>query len=390
MKLCDVTQFYAPGSGGVKRYLLEKRRYVQEHTHDEHWLIIPGEKTDWKSEGRLHTVTIRSPIVERRAGYRFLWNTRAVRRVIAQIQPDLIESADPYQLGWATQRVGRELKVPVVGFYHSHLPQLAKQTFRHFGNIVGNRLGRFAERYVRKLYNRFDQTIVASETLAQELKERGIQNVAVCPLGVDTKLFHPRAADPSVRENFKVPAEVFLLLSVGRLSLEKNTRALLQGFEQLMQNPTLQQPVYLLIVGTGPLQPEVVALQQKYPNVRWQMQVMPNQLAELYCSADLFVHPGLQETFGLVMLEAQACGCPVLGINGSRLEELCFTGKEWWATSDAPEELAQAIQKVLTSREVLRATGQAAAQVVQAQFSWKQAFDRLWKVYNTTVSRYKT
>src|SRR5438309_5954151 len=113
MKICDLTQFYAPGSGGVKRYLLEKRRYIQNHTQDKHWLIIPGEKNEWQNDERLHTVTIRSPVVERRAGYRFLWNTRAVRQAIAQIRPDIIEVADPYQLGWAAQRAGRQLGIPV-------------------------------------------------------------------------------------------------------------------------------------------------------------------------------------------------------------------------------------------------------------------------------------
>lgn len=65
MKLCDVTQFYSPKSGGVRRYLMEKRRYVLDHTDDEHHLIIPGDKTEYIQEGRLHTFTVASPRVDR-------------------------------------------------------------------------------------------------------------------------------------------------------------------------------------------------------------------------------------------------------------------------------------------------------------------------------------
>ncbi len=101
MKICDLTQFYSPVSGGVKRYLHEKINYIDRHaSRDEHVLIVPGAKTNAESKWRSRVYTVRSPIVSRTAQYRALLNLRAVEEILEQEQPDVIESADPYQLGW--------------------------------------------------------------------------------------------------------------------------------------------------------------------------------------------------------------------------------------------------------------------------------------------------
>ena len=82
MKICDVTQFYSPLSGGVKRYLHEKIDYIDKHaSHDEHVLIVPGAKTKLNANGRSRVYTIRSPVVSRAAQYRVLLNLRAVERI---------------------------------------------------------------------------------------------------------------------------------------------------------------------------------------------------------------------------------------------------------------------------------------------------------------------
>ena len=123
MKICDITQFYSPVSGGVKRYLHEKIDYIDKHAPtDQHVLIVPGAKTKVKVNGRSRVCTIRSPLVSRTAQYRALINLRAVEEILKRERPDVIESGDPYQLGWRAVKVGRALEVPVIGFYHSHFP----------------------------------------------------------------------------------------------------------------------------------------------------------------------------------------------------------------------------------------------------------------------------
>ena len=89
VKICDVTQFYSPVSGGVKRYISEKRRYTVEHTRDEHHLIIPGSDNRYEREGRLHLHTIRSPRLDffsrYPSRYRLILNTHLVLDMLDEI-----------------------------------------------------------------------------------------------------------------------------------------------------------------------------------------------------------------------------------------------------------------------------------------------------------------
>jgi len=164
MKICDLTQFYSPVSGGVKRYLHEKIDYIdRQAARHEHVLIVPGAKTRLKGNGRSRVYTIRSPVVSRTAQYRALLNLRAVEEILEREQPDVIESADPYQLGWKALTVGRALRVPVVGFYHSHFPEAyVRKSATLLGKRATHRVMKLSRAYVRKLYNQHAATIVAS------------------------------------------------------------------------------------------------------------------------------------------------------------------------------------------------------------------------------------
>ncbi|MFZ3377844.1 MAG: glycosyltransferase, partial [Chthoniobacterales bacterium] len=168
MKICDLTQFYSPRSGGVKRYVHEKIAYIDKHLPaDEHVLVIPGSKTEVRGNARSRIYSIHSPLFSRTSRYRALLNLRAVEEILERERPDLIESGDPYQVGWKAIAVGRSLKIPVVGFYHSHFPEAyLRSSTRLLGKRATGRAMKLARTYVRKLYNQFQATLVPSELLA--------------------------------------------------------------------------------------------------------------------------------------------------------------------------------------------------------------------------------
>src|SRR3569833_3280004 len=95
---CDLTQSWAEVGGGVRTYLLHKRRHILESTPHRHLMIIPGDADGVAEEGRAITVTIRSPHVPGSPNYRLLLRNWAVRRALEQFQPDLIECQDAYNL----------------------------------------------------------------------------------------------------------------------------------------------------------------------------------------------------------------------------------------------------------------------------------------------------
>ena len=131
MKVCDLTQFYSPFSGGVKRYLEEKRKYAIANGH-QHLLIIPGDQTSCTESENSRTYSIKSPLVSRTSRYRALLHLGAVQQLLERERPDVIESSDPYQLAWKAIASGRALRIPVVGFYHSHFPPFICQVLRNY------------------------------------------------------------------------------------------------------------------------------------------------------------------------------------------------------------------------------------------------------------------
>ena len=389
MKICDVTQFYSPLSGGVKRYVHEKIEHIQRRSSDhEHVLIVPGEKTDLAAGERSRIYSIRSPLVSRTSRYRALINLRAVGEILKQERPDIIESADPYQVGWKAASAGKALQIPVVAFYHSHFPEAY---LRGATKLLGKRGARSlmaaSRSYVRKLYNRFEATLVPSPQLASVLKEWGVSNVREVDLGVNTERFSPTPQDAAeTRRALGIAPQSKLLLYVGRLAPEKNTAALFKAFKILAAKPKAGE-FHLLIVGDGPQREQLRRLEAQTGNVNWIQYCTDSlELARFYRAADVFVHPGTQETFGFVALESQACGTPVVGIRGSQMDRIIFHDQALWARENTPEALAEAIEQFTAGD--LQAMG-AAAHAGAERYGWPHVFEQLFCIYREVCAEYK-
>jgi alpha-1,6-mannosyltransferase len=389
VKICDVTQFYSPVSGGVKRYLHEKMDYIDSHApRHEHILIVPGAKTSLKANGRSRVYTIRSPVVSRTAQYRALLNLRAVEEILERERPDVIESGDPYQLGWKALKVGRALHVPVVGFYHSHFPEAyVRRSATLLGKTATHRVMKLSRAYVRKLYNQHAATVVASEPLGRVLRDWGVHNVRVVSLGVNTETFRPeRSGAEVIRRSLGVTSSQTLLLYVGRLSKEKNTATLFRAFKTLLRRRPNE--FHLLVIGDGPDRTQLRKLQVRTDKLSWIRYCgEPSELAGFYRAADLFVHPGVQETFGLAALESQACGTPVVGIRGSYMDNIICHDQESWAVENSPDALANSIEK--SSDRKLTVLGRNAARVARSLYGWPRVFDELFCIYGELRSKYR-
>jgi alpha-1,6-mannosyltransferase len=144
----------------------------------------------------------------------------------------------------------------------------------------------------------------------------------------------------------------------------------------------------LLIIGDGPQRAQLRKLEAETRNVKWlQYCTDPLELARHYRAADLFVHPGTQETFGLVALESQACGTPVVGIRGSRLDGIILHDQGAWAGENSAAALADAIAQF--SDRDLRALGAIAAERAAAEYGWPAVFDRLFCIYREVCANYR-
>jgi len=388
LKICDLTQFYSPVSGGVRRYIEQKSAFLRRHRPDcRHVIIVPGEKTESLGDDIVHIYTIASQLLSRTSRYRALTRLHLVEEVLEKERPDIIESGDPYQVAWKAEASGRGLDIPVVGFYHSHFPESILRTVEKFmGPLSVSIAEETCRKYVTTLYNRFEATFVPSPVLAGLLRGWGVENTHTVDLGVDDEIFRPDSDDRLVtRRNLGISHDTRLLLYVGRLATEKNVRTLFEAYTLLRARST--SPYELLCLGDGTQRPALIELQIQTPGVHWMPYCSePAELARIYRAADLFVHPGVQETFGLVALESQASGTPVVGIKGSYMDRIIFSDQKQWATENSPGALADAIEGKFTMD--LRAAGLRASEEARGRYGWTTVFSRLMDIYSGVVARY--
>ncbi|WP_439888916.1 glycosyltransferase family 4 protein [Pseudomonas sp. MBLB4123] len=236
-----------------------------------------------------------------------VWDLWRVGPAIREFRPDCVHLATEGPLGWAARRWLRKRRLAFSSAVHTRFPEYLNTRWSWLPLSWG-----YA--YLRWFHRPSQAVLVSTERLRGELAEWRIRRLVLWRKGVDTRLFHPgeRGAGP-VQPVF---------LCVGRIAAEKNLQAFL----------ALDLPGELQVVGDGPQREE---LQARFPRVRFLGYRHGEALAEAYRQASVLVFPSRTDTYGLVMLEALACGTPVAafpvpgpldvleqGVNGVMAEDL--------------------------------------------------------------------
>src|SRR5215210_795677 len=222
---CDLTQSWSEVGGGVRTYLLHKRRHILDSTPHRHLMIIPGPRDEVIEEERAVTVTVKSPRVPGSPHYRLLLRNGAVRDALEHFRPDLIECQDAYNLPWAATAHRRRFpETALVAAYMTDFPTVYVE--RPFAKFIGRPLagvcGRISYTYCGALYRRFDGVFALSDNGgAAKLKALGIGDVDVVPLGVEVGEFGPTRRDARLRRKLGLTGDQPLLIYVGRLDGEK-------------------------------------------------------------------------------------------------------------------------------------------------------------------------
>ena len=269
MRILIVSDAWSPQVNGVVRTLQTTVEHLRE----------AGDDVEVVEPGQFRTVPCPTyPEI------RLSWRPyRALLERVTRSAPDVVHIATEGPLGLAARRVALRLGVPLTTAYHTRFPEYVKARF-------GIPLA-LTYRYLRWFHGAARVTLVPTPVVRADLAARGFAHLALWSRGVDTRVFHPRAGQ-------RLAGNPPIFLYVGRVAVEKNIDAFLR----------LDLPGTKWVVGEGP---ELERIRREYPQVRFLGVLTQDRLAEVYSGADVFVFPSRTDTFGLVLVEALACGCPV-------------------------------------------------------------------------------
>lgn len=209
-----------------------------------------------------------------------------VGQAIAAARPDAVHLATEGPLCLAARRWCLRGKVPFTTAYHTHFP-----------DYVAQRTGLPASwfwRYIRWFHGPAQAVLVSTASVREQLRAHGVANVRHWGRGVDLDNFRPDVPPLAALAALPRPIQLY----VGRVAVEKNIEAFLKT----------GQPGSKVVVGDGPAR---AALERAYPDAKFLGPLFGGDLASAYAGADVFVFPSRTDTFGLVMIEALACGTPV-------------------------------------------------------------------------------
>ena len=377
LSVLDTTEWFAPTSGGIRTYLLQKELYVAARPWLRHALVVP-----WEAEGIVERegarwYEFRGPRVPRNEPYRLLTSVARMRRVLEHEKPDVIELGSPAIVPWVLFRALGKRDVPIVNFFHSHFPALlmgSRQPVPRLRRALGNA----AWWYARRMDRRVSATIAASRFVADDLRNAGIPNVVQIPLGVDLEHFTPerRAHADATRAEWQLPLDGPLVTYIGRFAHEKELDVLMDAWPAIQR----RTGAVLVMAGDGP---EHAALRARNTGSRvfWLPFIADRaRLADLQAASSVYMATSPHETFGLSPLEAMACGTPVLAADGGGVREhvLSSGAGRTFQPGDAADLATQAIALL---EDDLQGHGERARTFAAREHSWTSVFDRIFALY---------
>jgi D-inositol-3-phosphate glycosyltransferase len=309
------------------------------------------------------------------------------------IQYDLIHS-HYWMSGLAAEAISDSWGVPIVHMFHT-LGEMKNRIARS----EEEREGAYRIDGERRVIARADRLIAATQaeqTQLQFLYKANKRKITIIPPGVDLSHFYPIPADEA-RQFIGLKPDARIVLYVGRIEPLKGIDTLIRAMS-CMKFREVMHPVYLVIIGGDPgvsreaMSAEMVRLQQLCDELCMEHMVVflgrraQDTLPYYYSAAEVLVMPSHYESFGMVALEAMACGIPVIASQVGGLAYLVQDGETGYHVPDQdPEALCSRLLQVLGDQEKRRSMGQRAAEYAK-DYAWVKIADQMIEVYQAVIA----
>jgi phosphatidylinositol alpha 1,6-mannosyltransferase len=375
MKVVYFTESLLPHVDGVSRTLAQLFGFLERSGVDFRICspFVPGPEVSWS--GRVRPVRyIRFPLYpDYRVSSPF---APAVWRELEAWKPDLVHVVSPTPLAAKAQKWAKRHGIPVVSSFHTHFVSY----FRYYGVPWAEGFG---WRMLKRFYDRCERVYVPTDAIIGELAEHGITNTELWSRGIDLARFSPAHRSEELRARAGADGATPILLMVSRLVKEKDMADLVEMDRILRQRGNQHR---LVLVGDGPMRGE---LESALPGAFFAGHQSGEALARWYASGDVFVFPSTTETFGNVVLEAQASGLPAVVVDRGGPPDLVAPGETGFiARANDPADLAEKCEALLRD-PARRARMGTQAREAAAERDWSAINGRLIQSYRDVVDPHR-
>lgn len=348
MRIVDVCAFYSPQGGGVKTYIEQKLQLGPQLGH-EIVILAPGDKAGVDERGpNARIVTLPSPRFPLDRKYWFFDDEAALHLALDLLKPDFVEASSPWRSPSMVARwTGKVPRALVM-----HADPLSAYAYRWFEplfsrEVIDRRFGTFWD-HIRELGQSYDRVVCASRELQERLRDGGVANTVLHPMGVEEGLFSKERRDPEVRRRLlelcDLPESATLLIGVGRLSAEKRWPMVVDA----VMAASHDHPIGLVILGDGNKRSRIVRGIFGNPHIRM---LAPERdrirFATILASADALIHGCEAETFCLAAAEARASGIPVIVPDRGGAADHAADGAGITYAAGSAEAAAEAIVRLI-------------------------------------------
>jgi D-inositol-3-phosphate glycosyltransferase len=401
---CPLAVLGGKDTGGMNVYVREVTRYlgrcgvhvdVYTRSQDEH---VPHVLHDLGYGNRVVHIPAgpEVPLPKQELAAYLPEFAEGIHRFAAEkgIHYDLIHS-HYWMSGIAAERLKAEWKVPMVHMFHT-LGMMKNRIARSPSEMEGEyRVN--GERRVLQVADRIIAPTLAEQSQLHFLYQADDSKIVIIPPGVDTSRFYPIPMEEA-RESIGIPLDDRLLLFVGRIEPLKGLETLIRAIALMSeQGVQCQVPHYLAVVGGDPaasgenISDEMARLQSVRQELGMNELILflgkraQDSLPYYYSAADVLIMPSHYESFGMVALEAMACGTPVVASQVGGLAFLIQDGITGFVVPDGdPRELSDRLTRLLTEPDLRQRLGEQAAAYAR-QYAWEHIVDRLLDIYHDLV-----
>jgi glycosyltransferase involved in cell wall biosynthesis len=397
MKIAIFTDTFYPCIDGVVISILNSTRLLAEKGHKIK-IFAPSYRNN---KIKLHkNITVERhfsiPILTYKDFKLVTPNGIALLRKVKQFDPDVIHIGTYSTLGVMGSLIAKRYRKPLIGTFNTLASEFTTymsvkrvlKLDKLFGSTRHNRKAsnkklskRIVWNLLMKLYNKCDIVIVPSPSIKKELKKHGLKKpMNIISYGVNTKEFTPKK-----EYSGKTPK----LLHVGRISHEKNIDVIIKSLSRVKETfPNIK----LSLVGDGPAMHSLRSLIRKLrlkDNVKFYGKIPHKKLGKIYRDHDIFLTASTMETFGLVVMEAMACGLPVIGVNKYAIPDLVLHGKNGFISKPFDDkEIAGYIEKLVKNKKLRERLGKNSLKIAKTH-DLKYVNSFLEKLYKKSINIHK-